>query len=107
MIRKSQLLFIFIFRFAKTQCLFCHCFTIISNRQDDHNKIIDYLIKEIEILKKIFNEKGFSPNIKEIHFGGGSPSNLTNENFSRLFDAIKSLSLTENFDTCALEVDPR
>ena len=105
--KKKPIAFYIHFPFCKTQCLFCHCFTIISNRQDDHNKIIDYLIKEIEILKKIFNERGFSPNIKEIHFGGGSPSNLTNENFSRLFDAIKSLSLTENFDTCALEVDPR
>ena len=105
--KKKPIAFYIHFPFCKTQCLFCHCFTVISNRQDDHNKIIDYLIKEIEILKKIFNEKGFSPNIKEIHFGGGSPSNLTNENFSRLFDAIKSLSLTENFDTCALEVDPR
>ena len=95
------------FPFCKTQCMFCHCFTIISNNEKDHNKIIDYLIKEVEILKNIFKKKGYLPNIKEIHFGGGSPSNLSNANFSRLFDAIKSLSLTTEFDTCALEVDPR
>ena len=82
------------FPFCETQCLFCHCFTIISKSTKDHDKVVDFIIKEIEILEKLFDRKGFKPNIKEIHFGGGSPSNLSKQNFSRLIASIKKLSLT-------------
>ena len=37
----------------------------------------------------------------------GSPSNLSKENFSRLFSAIRSFSSSNNFEECALEIDPR
>jgi oxygen-independent coproporphyrinogen III oxidase len=104
--KKSIALYIH-FPFCETQCLFCHCFTIISKNKKDHDKIINYIIREIELLKKICDAKGYNPNIKEIHFGGGSPSNLSDENFSRLFSAIRSLSASDKFDECALEIDPR
>ena len=95
------------FPFCETQCLFCHCFTIISKNHKDHDKIINYIIKEIELLKNICKKKRYLPNIKEVHFGGGSPSNLSKENFSRLFSAIRSFSSSNNFEECALEIDPR
>ena len=57
--KKKPIAFYIHFPFCKTQCLFCHCFTVISNRQDDHNKIIDYLIKEIELLKKFLTKEVF------------------------------------------------
>ena len=103
---KSVALYIH-FPFCETQCLFCHCFTIISKNTKDHDKIINYIIKEIELLKNICKKKRYQPNIKEVHFGGGSPSNLSKENFSRLFSAIRSFSSSNNFEECALEIDPR
>ena len=103
---KSVALYIH-FPFCETQCLFCQCFTIISKNTKDHDKIINYIIKEIELLKNICKKKGYQPNIKEVHFGGGSPSNLSKENFSRLFSAIRSFSSSNNFEECALEIDPR
>jgi oxygen-independent coproporphyrinogen-3 oxidase len=95
------------FPFCATQCLFCHCFTIISKKDDDHSKIVDYLIKEIDLLKMLFEKKNFIPNIQEVHFGGGSPSNMSRKNFSRLFTAIKSMSPQSKLLECALEIDPR
>ena len=69
--------------------------------------MVNYILKEINLIKNIFKNFNFKPNIKEIHFGGGSPSNLSSENFKKILDSIRSLSADSNFEECALEIDPR
>ena len=95
------------FPFCETQCLFCHCFTIISKDRKDHDKIVDAIVREVKIIKKICKDLDYKPNIKEIHFGGGSPSNLSEKNFQKLIEAIQSLNKESKLVECALEIDPR
>ncbi len=95
------------FPFCMKQCFFCHCFTVISGNTQDHSKFIDYLLKELEILRQFFDAQGFTPNFRELHFGGGSPSIIGKEDFRRVWQALEPMVKVENLYECTIEIDPR
>ncbi|MHA1598897.1 MAG: oxygen-independent coproporphyrinogen III oxidase [Alphaproteobacteria bacterium] len=95
------------FPFCMKQCLFCHCFTVISGDQDDHGKFIDYMLKELNILRQHFDKRGFKPKFSDFHFGGGSPSIIGEDDFLRIWDVLKPLIGPENLQDCSIEIDPR
>ncbi len=68
--------------FCKTRCIYCDFYT----RTDisPKNNYVQALCKEIELRKNyISGEK-----IKTIYFGGGTPSQLSYDDFSRIFETI-------------------
>ncbi|MBT3237397.1 MAG: oxygen-independent coproporphyrinogen III oxidase [Rhodospirillaceae bacterium] len=95
------------FPFCMKQCLFCHCFTVISGDKDDHGKFIDYMLKELEILQQHFDKRGFKPNFRELHFGGGSPSIISEDDFRRIWKALEPMLRAEDLYECTIEIDPR
>ncbi len=95
------------FPFCVKQCFFCQCATVISGSEDHHAEVISYMIREISLLKKFFDERSFKPNVKEIHFGGGSPSILSEKLFSRFVDALSTLADFSSIEECSIEIDPR
>ncbi len=95
------------FPFCIRQCFFCQCATVISGSPEHHSQVISYMCREIELLKKFFDRRGFRPNIREVHFGGGSPSIMSEELFSRLIQALSALADFSTLDECSIEIDPR
>ncbi len=86
--------------FCNTKCIYCDFYSITDHSRK--NELISCLIKEIE-------EK--SPLLKDIHFdtiffGGGTPSLLSYEDFSRLFTSLHSnLSISDNSEI-TIEANP-
>ena len=102
----SQMLFVNV-PFCKRQCLFCICYTIITQDYARIQRYLDSLLGEIRLFRNYCNTRGVNPDIREIHLGGGSPTLLTESDFARLVQAMRSISDTSQLGDFALEVDPR
>ncbi len=90
--------------FCWQRCLFCGCNVIISKRQDVSQKYLDYLYREIAMTAAILGDR---KTVKQLHWGGGTPTYLTVAQIEELHDR-----LAEFFDIApdaevAIEVDPR
>lgn len=72
--------------FCKQKCIYCDFYSINSKKTKD--RFIEALILDLK------TNKDFIPNnIKTIYFGGGTPSILSKDEITKIFDVIK-----ENFN---------
>ncbi|WP_019643558.1 oxygen-independent coproporphyrinogen III oxidase [Novispirillum itersonii] len=90
--------------YCAEMCWFCGCHTKITRRYDPVADYLEVLMQEIELLASKLPGR-FSA--RHVHFGGGSPTILSAEDFSRLIAHLK-----EHFDIAdgaeiAVELDPR
>lgn len=102
-----QLSLYFHFPYCKKKCLYCVCFNEITRDNDKVEEFLKYQVKEIDMVKKIFDSKGYSPNFQMIHLGGGSPSMMTTEQLEGLIQKINSLTDVKRLKEIAIEIDPR
>ncbi|AXK48887.1 oxygen-independent coproporphyrinogen III oxidase [Aliarcobacter trophiarum LMG 25534] len=91
--------------FCRSACYFCGCNTIFTSKEDKKTRYIEYLKKELNILKKYLDTKRV---VTQMHFGGGTPTFFSP---IQLEDVIKTIkSIFPNFSSDAelsCEVDPR
>ena len=90
--------------FCKSLCWYCGCATVITRKLDQSDRYIDYLEKEILLLKRDLHP---GHRVVQIHFGGGTPNFLTAEQLERLM-----LLLEKHFNYAqevefGVEFDPR
>lgn len=71
--------------YCESLCTFCGCHKRITKNHAVEEPYIDAVIKEWELYKKEFN---FSPDIKELHFGGGTPTFFSPDELIRLVQSI-------------------
>lgn len=86
--------------FCKTRCIYCDFYT----RTDisPKNNYVQALCKEIELRKGyISGEK-----IKTIYFGGGTPSQLSYNDFSRIFETIYNQFDVDPTTEITMEANP-
>lgn len=97
------------FPFCPKQCYFCHCYTVISKKEDHYRQITksitDELINLFNLIKKITGKKKIK--INNIHFGGGTPTVIPMDLFSEIMQIFKSNLDEETLQEIAIEVDPR
>ena len=86
--------------FCKQQCHYCdfHFSTSLKNK----NALIDALVSEMKI-QSTFLE---GTKIRTIYFGGGTPSILSNDEMSRLFDELHKTFELANVEEITLEANP-
>ncbi len=93
--------------YCETLCTFCGCNTSITK---DHNKerpYVDLVIKELDLYLQQVPELKTKP-LKQIHFGGGSPTFFSAETLGFLVDEIdKRVVRQKSHFEGAIEVDPR
>lgn len=90
--------------FCDERCLFCGCNVVITRREDRVERYLDRLDVEIRNLA----ESGIqSRGLRQVHWGGGTPTHLTLEQMERLQDALDKVFHLESNAEVAVEVDPR
>jgi oxygen-independent coproporphyrinogen-3 oxidase len=102
----SQLLFLNI-PFCKRQCLFCICYTVITQDYGRIQRYLETLLAEIDGVRRFHDERAIRLDIREIHLGGGSPTLLTEPDFDRLVQAMGTITALDQRPRFSLEVDPR
>lgn len=89
--------------FCKTMCLFCGCSVVLNRKPENEERYVDYLIKEIELVCKSTGKK----TVRQLHFGGGTPTKLTCELLHKLMLAIRKNFIFAADAEIAIEIDPR
>lgn len=89
-------------------CWFCTCHIDKATKDYDLRlKYLETLFMEIDLLKKFLDQNSLKPNFKEIHLGGGSPTDLKMDDFDRLTEKLGLLVDIKTTDEFSIEVDPR
>ena len=88
-------------------CYYCMCRLHISNNRESINSFVKVLIKEINMFNNLLKENNITPNVKDIHFGGGTPSHLTVEEIDEIIQNLKKFVSIESLDEFSMEIDPR
>ncbi|NLH61777.1 MAG: oxygen-independent coproporphyrinogen III oxidase [Ignavibacteriales bacterium] len=90
--------------YCDTLCYFCGCNMIITRNRDRVKEYINYVKKEIDLLKKFLNP---SRNVTQLHWGGGTPTHLNPEEIAELAAYIqRSFKFREDSEN-SCEIDPR
>lgn len=90
--------------FCESLCTFCGCHKRITKNHAVESPYIDTVIKEWELYVKAMN---FEPEIKELHFGGGTPTFFQADELIRLVKALfKKDSVDPNEVELSIEAHP-
>ena len=91
--------------FCRSACYFCGCNTIFTSKEDKKTRYIEYLKKELNILKNHLNTKRA---VTQLHFGGGTPTFFSPSQLEVVITAIKEIFPNFSPDAeISCEVDPR
>jgi len=92
--------------FCQSLCFYCACAKIITKKPE---RSIPYLARVYKEIKRQGSLVGSQRVVEQLHFGGGTPTFLSDEQFAELFDNIR-----ENFTLApverrefSIEIDPR
>ncbi len=105
--KDTPLLLYIHFPFCPKQCLYCQCYTKITNEYEKVEKLFHIMLKEIDLLFTYFDNNSITPNFKEIHLGGGSPTYLKAKEFDQLVEKLKTKIDMNNLGEFTIEIDPR
>ena len=92
--------------FCRTLCYYCGCNKIITKKNSNSGDYLEYLFKEIRHKRSLL--KG-NPVVEQIHFGGGTPTFLSDDELVQLWDFLHTqfeFSTKETADY-GIEIDPR
>lgn len=90
--------------FCKSLCYFCGCTTIITSNRDRIARYVETLEREIEMVGEMTNSER---RVAQLHWGGGTPSYLTNEQIVRLMLLIRDRFRFDDNAEISMEIDPR
>jgi oxygen-independent coproporphyrinogen-3 oxidase len=90
--------------FCAEMCWFCGCHTKITKRYAPVATYMNAVWREIEMVADSLPARMAA---RHIHFGGGSPTILTPEDFVKTVDLLKSRFLLKDGAEIAVELDPR
>jgi oxygen-independent coproporphyrinogen-3 oxidase len=89
--------------FCHTLCYYCGCNKVITRHRDKADIYLEYLAQEIALQAPLFTEY----TVKQLHWGGGTPSFLTHTQITRLVNLLKEkFSFADDLEM-SIEIDPR
>lgn len=89
--------------FCHSLCYYCGCNKIITRNNDKVEEYLKQLIQEIKYRAPLFSRF----KVNQLHFGGGTPSELSIAQLERLIKILKSNLNFNNDAEMSLELDPR
>lgn len=87
--------------FCHSMCLYCGCSVVLNRKRENEERYVKALQKEIKLLP--FKKK----EVTQLHFGGGTPTKLTLEDFEALFETLQERFAFSKNAEIAIEIDPR
>jgi len=92
--------------FCSTICFYCACNKINTANRKRADQYVRTLIREMALQRQLIDGPH---SIEQLHFGGGTPTFLDEEQIDRVFDGIRSsFNLSENASRdFSIEIDPR
>ena len=102
--RKTPLSLYFHIPFCESACWFCGCNVIISHRKDVTRPYLEFMYKEMDMLSEIIDT---SRKVIQLHWGGGTPNFLSNEEIRELMEEIKKRFNIDPDGEISIEIDPR
>jgi len=90
--------------FCDTLCYFCGCNMIISRNRDRIKTYLNYVKKEIDLIKPLINP---ARKVSQLHWGGGTPTHLSPDEIRELSNYIHSKFDFKNDSENGCEIDPR
>jgi len=90
--------------FCESACWFCGCNVIISHRKDVSRRYLDYVYKEIDLVSQYLD---LSRPVVQLHWGGGTPNFLTNDEMRELYTKLSQVFLIDKEGEISIEIDPR
>ena len=90
--------------FCKSMCLFCGCSVVLNRKPERQSLYHAHLLKEIALIADQFPSRR---SVSQLHFGGGTPTSLTEEEFDQTVDLLKTRFHFLPDAEISIEVDPR
>ncbi len=90
--------------FCESPCFYCACNKITTRDHTRGRKYVDYLLKEMRLGADCL---GADRRISRMHWGGGTPTFLGDEECARLVSAIRATFDVDPQGEYAIEIDPR
>ncbi len=92
--------------FCNTVCFYCACNKIVTRDTSRAEVYLGYLLKEVELQAQLFDS---SRKVDQLHWGGGTPTYLSNQQQARLMEKTKEQFSCWDDDSgeYSIELDPR
>jgi oxygen-independent coproporphyrinogen III oxidase len=90
--------------YCAEMCWFCGCHTKITRKYAPVATYLEALLAEVELVAKHLPTKMAA---RHVHFGGGSPTILTPEDFVRTVETLRQHFILKPDAEIAVELDPR
>jgi oxygen-independent coproporphyrinogen-3 oxidase len=90
--------------FCDTLCFYCACNKIATKDKSRATRYVDYLLKEIDLVAGAMHG---SREVFKMHWGGGTPTFLSEEDSARLVAHLRSRFDFRPDGEYAIEIDPR
>jgi len=93
--------------FCQNICYYCACNKVITKNKDVSDIYLKHLINEIKTVAKYL---GKEQQVKQLHFGGGTPTFLNAQQLSLLINTLKTefnFSDDDATNDFGIEIDPR
>jgi len=103
--QKGDLSLYFHLPFCRSACYFCGCNVIYTAKEENKERYLNYLFKELELLNGILDTQR---QVVQVHFGGGTPTFFSAKALQSLILKIKSIFKNFSQDAeLSCEIDPR
>ncbi len=90
--------------FCESLCYYCACNKIITKRHERGGEYLDALDREIALYTAVL---GRGQRVSQLHFGGGSPTFLSDAELDRLMGSLRRAFEIAPSAEISIEVDPR
>lgn len=90
--------------FCHSMCLYCACSVVLNRKPENEERYVENLCKEIDL---VTHRLGKKKKVRQLHFGGGTPTKLTEQQLERIFRKLHDAFDIEADGEIAIEIDPR
>lgn len=90
--------------FCAQVCYYCACNKVITKDQERSAEYLKYIAREIDLVSEKLTG---TREVEQLHFGGGTPTFLTNDELSQLMVLLTSRFPLAERGEFSIEVDPR
>lgn len=89
--------------FCHSLCYYCGCNKVITRHRDKADTYLEFLAQEIASRAPLFKDY----TVKQLHWGGGTPSFLRHEQITKLVALLKEKFTFAEQVEMSIEIDPR